>query len=192
MVDLDAARTGRRSNADSIRAVCSAVDAQVQLGGGIRDDDDVQAALDLGVKRVVIGSAALRDWAWFQRLCGRAELAGKVALGLDARQGRLASHGWRRRDKRTVAELAEQAAGLALGAIVYTDIERDGMLTGPDLATTAELIAKTQAPVIASGGISGLDDVARCKQIGCAGVIIGRAYYEGRIDLAAACALARA
>ena len=192
MVDLDAARTGRRSNAEAIREVCLAVRADVQLGGGIRDDDAVQAALDLGVSRVVIGSAALGDWSWFEGLCRRAELAGKVALALDARAGRLAAHGWTERTELTVRELAVQARHLPLGAIVYTDVQRDGMLTGPDLSTTAELIATTKKPVIASGGISSVEDVARCKEIGCAGVIIGRAYYEGRIDLAAACAVGAA
>lgn len=192
MVDLDAARTGRRSNAEAIREVCLAVRADVQLGGGIRDDDAVQAALDLGVSRVVIGSAALGDWSWFEGLCRRAELAGKVALALDARAGRLAVHGWTERAEQTVRELAVQARNLPLGAIVYTDVQRDGMLTGPDLSTTAELIATTKKPVIASGGISSVEDVARCKEIGCAGVIIGRAYYEGRIDLAAACAVGAA
>lgn len=192
MVDLDAARTGRRSNAEAIREVCLAVRADVQLGGGIRDDDAVQAALDLGVSRVVIGSAALGDWSWFEGLCRRAELAGKVALALDARAGRLAVHGWTERTELTVRELAGKARSLPLGAIVYTDVQRDGMLTGPDLSTTAELIATTKKPVIASGGISSVEDVARCKEIGCAGVIIGRAYYEGRIDLAAACAVGAA
>lgn len=192
MVDLDAARTGRRSNAEAIREVCLAVRADVQLGGGIRDDDAVQAALDLGVSRVVIGSAALGDWSWFEGLCRRAELAGKVALALDARAGRLAVHGWTKRADLTVRELAGKAQHLPLGAIVYTDVQRDGMLTGPDLSTTAELIATTKKPVIASGGISSVEDVARCKEIGCAGVIIGRAYYEGRIDLAAACAVGAA
>lgn len=185
-------RTGRRSNAEAIREVCLAVRADVQLGGGIRDDDAVQAALDLGVSRVVIGSAALGDWSWFEGLCRRAELAGKVALALDARAGRLAAHGWTERTELTVRELAVQARDLPLGAIVYTDVQRDGMLTGPDLSTTAELIATTKKPVIASGGISSVEDVARCKEIGCAGVIIGRAYYEGRIDLAAACAVGAA
>ena len=192
VVDLDAARSGERSNAEAIGKVCRAAGAKVELGGGIRDDEAVEAALELGVARVVIGSAALKDWDWFGRLCGREDLAGNVALALDARTGRLASHGWTRRSGLTVGELARKARDLPLGAIVYTDIERDGMLTGPDLETTAELIETSGKPVIASGGVSSLDDVARCKEIGCAGVIIGRAYYEGRIDLSAACRLGAA
>jgi phosphoribosylformimino-5-aminoimidazole carboxamide ribotide isomerase len=190
VVDLDAARTGRRTSARAIAAVCRTGGASVELGGGIRDDAAVRAAFDLGVARVVVGSAALADWAWFQRLARRESLAGKVALALDARAGRLAVHGWSRQADLTVLEVAARAAGLPRAAVSYTDIERDGMMVGPDLETTASLIAETHLPVIASGGISSLEDIARCKEIGCAGAIVGRAYYEGRIDLAAACELA--
>jgi phosphoribosylformimino-5-aminoimidazole carboxamide ribotide isomerase len=191
VVDLDAARSGHRGNAPAIHAVCRAVAAKVQLGGGIRSDPAVEEALALGAARVVIGSAAVKDWAWFERLAGRRELAGKVALGLDARGGRLAVHGWEEQSELTVAAAARRARDLPLAAIVHTGIERDGMMTGPDLETTAEIIRLAQLPVVASGGVRDLGDVARCQEIGCAGVIIGRAYYEGRIDLAAACALAR-
>jgi len=190
MIDLDAARTGERTNAEAIRSVCQGVAAAVQLGGGIRSDDGVAAALELGVSRAVVGSAALKDWPWFERLLGRREWTGKIALSLDARAGRLAVHGWMEPTSQTVAEVAQRAKDLPLSAIIYTDIERDGMFTGPDLDTTADLIAITAKPVIAAGGVSSLDDVARCKEIGCAGVIVGRAYYEGRIDLAEACKLA--
>jgi len=191
VVDLDAARTGRRANGPAIRDICGAASASVQLGGGIRDDEAVDSALELGVQRVIVGSAAIRDWEWFERLLGRAELAGKVALSLDARAGKLAASGWTEQTAQTVEEVGTRARELPLAAVVYTDIARDGILAGPDLDTTARLIATTGLPVIASGGISSLQDVARCKQIGCAGVIIGRAYYEGRIDLTEALALAR-
>ena len=191
MVDLDAARTGRRSNAEAVAAVCRSVPAAVELGGGIRDDEAVAAALTLGVARVIIGSAALKDWAWFESLVGRAEWAGKVALGLDARDGRLAVHGWTEEAGLTVAEVGGRARGLPLAAVIYTDIDRDGMLAGPDLARTGELMELCRLPVIASGGIRSLEDLARCRAAGCAGAIIGRAWYEGRVDLAAACTLGR-
>jgi len=193
VVDLDAARSGTRANADAVeRIVAAAGDAAaVELGGGIRDDDAVRAALDLGVARVVIGSAALKDRAWFQRLTAREDLAGKVALGLDARRGRLAVHGWADQTEVTVAEIAAWARSLPLAAIIYTDIDRDGMLSGPDLATTAELIDTTDLPVIASGGIRSIADIVECRKIGCAGAIVGRAWYEGHIDLPAACDLGR-
>ena len=191
VVDLDAARTGRRGNAEAISAVCRSAGVPVELGGGVRDDEAVSAAMALGVTRVIIGSAALKDWEWFEALAGRDELAGKVVLGLDARSRRLAAEGWTEQANLTVAELAGRARQLPLAAIIYTDIDRDGMLTGPDLDTTAEVIRISRKPVIAAGGVSSLADIAGCKEIGCAGAIIGRAWYEGRIDLAAACDLAR-
>ncbi len=139
----------------------------------------------------MIGSAALKDWAWFEALAGRPELAGKVVLGLDARDRRLAVHGWTEQTDLTVAEVARRARPLPLAAIVCTDIARDGMMTGPNVELAAEVMKLSGLPVIASGGLRDLSDVARCKQAGCAGVIIGRAWYEGRIDLAAALALGR-
>jgi phosphoribosylformimino-5-aminoimidazole carboxamide ribotide isomerase len=190
VVDLDAARSGRRTNAEAIAAICREAGAQVQLGGGIRDDASVEAAFALGVARVVIGSAALKDWAWMTSLASREGLAGKVALGLDARRGRLARHGWTEESDQTVAEVAARAKDLPLGAIVYTDIERDGMLTGPDIETTAKLIELTARPIIASGGVCAGEDIAACRRIGCAGVIVGRAYYEGKVDLTEACRIA--
>ena len=192
MVDLDAARTGRRTNAAAIAGVCEEVQASVELGGGIRDDAAAREALELGVARVIVGSAAVERWDWFAALAGRGDMAGKVVLGIDARSGQVAAHGWTEQADLTVSKLAARARDLPLAAIIYTDIERDGMLAGPDLETTAQLIADTELPVIASGGVACLDDVARCRDIGCAGVIIGRAYYEGRIDLADACEIAGA
>ena len=189
VVDLDAARTGQRTNADAVRAICQVGDAQVELGGGIRDDESLAAALELGVSRVIIGSAAVKDWAWFDRLARRGDLAGKVALSLDARQGRLAAHGWVDASELTLEVVADRLEGLPLAALIYTDIDRDGMLTGPDLKRTAWLVQRTRLPVIASGGMSSLEDVRRCMDIGCAGAILGRALYEGRVSLSDACAL---
>ncbi|KKK63547.1 hypothetical protein LCGC14_2993190 [marine sediment metagenome] len=189
VVDLDAALSGERTNAEAIRGVCRAVDAAVELGGGIRDDAAVVSALELGVRRVIIGSAALKDWAWFERLAQQDGLAGKVVLGLDARGEIPAVHGWTEQTELTVAEVARRAGSLPLAAIVYTDIDRDGMLTGPNLEMTVQVAEISQLPVIASGGVSGIEDVVRCMQAGCAGVIVGRAWYEGRIDLAQACRL---
>lgn len=190
MVDLDAARTGRRANASSVRAVLRAVNAKVQLGGGARDEAAIDEMLADGVARVVVGSAALRDWKWFERLLRRDDLAGRIALGLDARGGRLAVHGWTEQVDATADQIAARVVGWPLGAIVYTDIARDGMLTGVNVEATAGLIAATDVPVIASGGLASLDDLHACKRIGCAGAIIGKAWYEGRIDLAEACKLA--
>jgi phosphoribosylformimino-5-aminoimidazole carboxamide ribotide isomerase len=186
VVDLDAARTGTLTNLPAVGEIVQASGLKVEFGGGLRDDAAVEAALAAGVQRVVIGSAALKDWAWFERLAHRADLAGRVALGLDAKAGRLAVHGWTEQVELTALELAARVRGWPLGAIVYTDIARDGMLTGPNFAATAELIAATDIGVIASGGVSRVADIAECRRIGCLGAIIGRAYYEGRIDLAEA------
>jgi len=188
VVDLDAARSGKRANQAAIAAIRQAVTVtvKVELGGGIRDDASVAAALGQGIDRVVVGSAAMKDWAWFARLVARAGMAGRIALGLDARGGRVAAQGWTEQLDLTAVELARRVAGWPLGAIIYTDIARDGVGTGVNLDATAELIAATDVGVIASGGVRGLDDLRACRRIGCAGAIVGRAYYEGRLDLAAA------
>jgi len=183
MVDLDAARTGTPSNLASVRAVRKAVDVKVELGGGARDDATIEAMLAMGVDRVVVGSAAMRDWTWFERLAGRAELAGKIALGLDARGDHIAVEGWTEQVDASPVEIARRVRGWPIGAIVYTDIARDGMLSGVNFDATSELIDATDVPIIASGGVGCIEDIARCRQIGCGGVIVGRAYYEGKINL---------
>lgn len=190
MVDLDAARTGTCVNIEAVRAVVHAVDVKVELGGGARNTATVEKMLESGVARVVVGSAAMKDWPWFEALAARQDLAGKLALGLDARNGMLAAHGWTEQLDTSAAELASRTRGWALGAIVYTDIARDGMLTGVNIEATGEIIRATDVPVIASGGVGSLDDISQCADIGCAGAIIGRAWYEGRIDLKQACGLA--
>jgi len=190
VVDLDAARTGRLTNTDALLAIRSVADTRVELGGGARSEEAIDAMLTAGADRIVVGSAALQDWQWFERLVYRADLAGRLALGLDARGGRLAVKGWTQQLDTQAIEIARRTAGWPLGAIVYTDIDRDGMLAGPNLPATAEIIAATDVAVIASGGVASVQDVARCRDIGCAGVIIGKAYYEGRIDLRQACLLA--
>ena len=192
VVDLDAALSGTPANTAAFRAIRQAVGTGVslELGGGARTEDAVRAMLEQGADRVVVGSAALKDWAWFERLVRSPGLEGKVALGLDARDGQLAVHGWTQQSRLSAVDVATRARKLPLGAIVYTDIARDGMLTGVNVPATAEVIAASGQPVIASGGVSSLQDLAECRRIGCAGAIIGKAYYEGRIDLRQAIATA--
>jgi phosphoribosylformimino-5-aminoimidazole carboxamide ribotide isomerase len=191
VVDLDAAREGHPCNTAAVESIRRSVKLRIELGGGARSGAAIDRMLAMGVDRVVVGSAAMKDWAWFERLLGRDDLAGKLALGLDARDGRLAVHGWTEQVDATAEEVARRVSGGPLGAIVYTDSARDGMLSGVNTEATARVVASTDVPVIASGGVGSLDDVRRCREIGCEGVIVGRAWYEGRVDLAGAIETAR-
>ncbi|MBI5725683.1 MAG: 1-(5-phosphoribosyl)-5-[(5-phosphoribosylamino)methylideneamino]imidazole-4-carboxamide isomerase [Planctomycetes bacterium] len=186
VVDLDAARTGKPANTDAVKKIIAAADIKVQLGGGARSDEAVEAMLAAGVRRVVVGSAAITDWKWFEKLAARPELAGRLALGLDARDGKLAVKGWTQKVDLTAHELACRVRGWPLGAIIYTDISRDGMLGGINVRATARLVGATDVPIIASGGASSMADLEACRKAGCAGAIVGKALYEGKIDLAEA------
>lgn len=189
IVDLDAARSGRPTNTEAIAAIRDAVDIRLELGGGMRDELTLRSALDAGIDRVIVGSAALRDLHWFEQLVSADDLSGRVVLGLDAREGMLAADGWTTQTECTALEVAHRASDWPLAGIVYTDIARDGMLSGVNIAATAELINVTNVPVIASGGVASLDHLLACKDIGCWGAIVGKAWYEGLIDLARACKL---
>lgn len=194
VVDLDAARSGSLANTGAVADICSLAaqaGANVQCGGGVRNIETIELLRSLGVRRLVIGSAAMKDWPWFQGLLEGDDFPNDMfALGLDARDGCVAAEGWTEQLSTRAADLAKRVAGSGLGAIVYTDIARDGMLSGINLGATGELVRATDVPIIASGGVASIDDVAGCKDIGCAAVIIGRAWYEGRIDLAAAVEMA--
>jgi len=193
VVDLDGARTGHPGNAEAVRKLCehTAGRAAIQCGGGIRSRSAIETLLAQGARRVVVGSAALKHPEWFAALLDEGGVEGRrLALGLDARGGRLAAEGWTEQLAQTPLAWAQCVRGTGLGAIIYTDIARDGMLTGVNVAATAAIVAATDVPVIAAGGVASLDDVAACRRAGCAGVIVGRAYYDGRIDLGAACRLA--
>jgi len=186
VVDLDGAKEGRPVNLETIRKIAANVGAQIEVGGGIRDEHTVRTLLDVGVRRVVIGTQALKDWAWFAALVHRPGHEGRIALGLDARNGKLAVDGWTRQTDRSALEVARQVADWPLGAIIYTDIARDGMLAGPNLPAMEEMAHAGAVPVIASGGVTSLDDVRRLAELPIAGIIIGRALYEGRLDVAEA------
>jgi phosphoribosylformimino-5-aminoimidazole carboxamide ribotide isomerase len=185
VVDLDAARSGERGNEASIRAVVAAADtAPVQLGGGIRDPDGVKSAMALGVDRVVIGTAALRDPELVRDAAKRHP--GRIVVGIDARDGRVAVEGWLETSETTALDMARRFEDAGVAAIVHTDIARDGMLSGPNLEATAQLAESVSIPVIVSGGVASLDDVKRAAALaprGVAGVITGRALYTGDLDL---------
>jgi len=187
LVDLDGAKAGHPVNGESVRKIVEAVAVPCQLGGGIRTDGDIHSVLGWGVQRVVIGTRALQDPAWVREMAFA--YPRQIVLGLDARDGKVATHGWLTATEETVLDLARQFASWPLAAIVFTDIARDGMLAGPNVEALAELAAAVPIPVIASGGVTTLDDVRRLLCHRLAGCIIGRALYEGQLDLTAVLAL---
>jgi phosphoribosylformimino-5-aminoimidazole carboxamide ribotide isomerase len=182
VVDLDGAKAGQPINGASVRRIVEAAGAPCQLGGGLRSEEHIGEALAWGVRRVVLGTRALQQPEWVEAMCRR--FPGQVVLGIDAKQGRVATHGWGAVSDCTALELAGRCAGWPLAALVYTDISRDGMLEGPNFEATAELARAVPLPIIASGGVTSLDDVRRLAGLGVAGCIVGRALYEGRLDLA--------
>lgn len=181
LVDLDGAKEGRPVNVEAVRAILGRVGIPCQLGGGVRDDATADAWLEAGVGRVVVGTQALRDPDWFRRLVGRHP--GRIVLGLDARDGKVATAGWLDVSEVEAVDLARRLDDLPLAAVVYTDIARDGMLGGPNVEATAALASRLKTPVIASGGVGSLDDLDRLAATPVAGCIVGRALYEGRFRL---------
>jgi phosphoribosylformimino-5-aminoimidazole carboxamide ribotide isomerase len=192
VVDLDGARSGRPENAAAIAAILAAAGrVPVQVGGGMRSLADVEARLALGVDRVVLGTAALREPELVREAARRHP--GRIAVGVDAREGKVAVQGWLEASDVSAADLARRFEDAGVAAIVYTDIARDGMLAGPNLAQTAALAAAVGIPVIASGGVASEDDVRRSCALaarGVAGLIVGRALYTGAVDLARALEIA--
>ena len=162
----------------------------MQVGGGVRDDAAVDALLEAGASRVVIGTRALEDWPWFEQLVKAPHHAGRIVLGLDAREGHLAVEGWSTQTRHSALEVAERVSDWPLAAIVYTDISRDGMLLGPNLDAIRALVEVSNVPVIASGGVTDRDDVVRLAALELEGIIIGRALYAGTINLPDALAAA--
>lgn len=188
LVDLDGAKAGAPVNVDSVRAIIRAVTVPCQLGGGVRDERTIAAWLDAGLERVIVGTQALRDPEWFRSMAET--FPGRLVLGLDARDGRVATDGWLETSNVTAPLLAKQFDDLPLAAIIYTDIACDGMLKGPNLEATDALCRHVKTPVIASGGVGGLADIESLATLPVAGCIVGRALYEGKFSLADAVARA--
>ena len=193
MVDLDAAKSGTATNHESIAAVCAAVDVPVQVGGGVRTVEAAAALADLGVARVVIGTAAVEN----PDLVAQVAAHQAVAVGLDARNGMIATHGWTETTDVTVGDAAARFADVGVAAIIATDIARDGTMEGPDAGGLADLLGQSGVPIIASGGVGSLEDVVRLAAISVQspsgdrrleGVIAGRAIYEGAFSVADAVA----
>ena len=182
LVDLNGAFAGRPVNADAVEAILASVDVPVQLGGGIRDMATIEAWLDKGVARVILGTVAVEDPALVTQ-AARAH-PGRIAVGLDARGGKVATRGWAEKTELLVSDLAKQFEDAGIAALIYTDIERDGAMGGPNVAATAALARSVAVPVIASGGVSSLDDLVALRDTGVvAGAISGRALYDGALDL---------
>jgi phosphoribosylformimino-5-aminoimidazole carboxamide ribotide isomerase len=188
LVDLNGAFAGKPVNAQVIRRIADAFpDLPLQVGGGIRDETTVDVYLNAGVRFVIIGTQAVKEPHFVSDLC--LEYPGHVMVGLDARAGRIAVEGWSKLSRHNAIELARIFERDGVEAIIYTDIDRDGMMQGVNVEATVELARSISIPVIASGGISSLDDLrslCAVQQEGITGAIIGRALYEGSIDLAAA------
>ena len=188
LVDLDGAFAGQPVNAGVVRAITSAWPRlPVQVGGGIRNLETVEAYLDAGVQFVIIGTRAVQDPDWVAELCGA--YPGRVIVGLDARDGKVAVDGWSRQSDQEPAALAKRLERAGVAAIVYTDIGRDGMMQGVNVQATTALARLLSVPVIASGGVSSLDDIRALlavRDAGIGGAILGRALYEQRLDLAEA------
>jgi phosphoribosylformimino-5-aminoimidazole carboxamide ribotide isomerase len=191
VVDLNGAFAGKPVNADAVRAILANTKCPVQLGGGIRDIAGIAAWLEAGVTRVILGSAAAKNPPLVIEACRT--FPGRIAVGIDARDGFVATEGWAEISTIAAADLGLRFEDAGVSAIIYTDIGRDGMLTGLNLEQTVELAARLTTPVIASGGVGSLDDLVALKVAAqgtrIEGAIVGRALYDGRVDSAAALAL---
>ena len=182
LVDLDGAKEGRPVNGNCIRSIVQASGSvPCQLGGGMRTEAHIKEALSWGLARVIIGTKALQSPAWLMQRCQ--QFPGRIVLGIDAKGGKVATRGWLDVSEIGALDLARQCAGPLLSAIIYTDISRDGMMQGSNVAAMAEMAAAVPLPVIASGGVTTLDDIKRLREARLAGCIIGRALYEGQLNL---------
>jgi phosphoribosylformimino-5-aminoimidazole carboxamide ribotide isomerase len=191
VVDLDGSFAGRAENRAAVEAILEAFPGHVQLGGGIRTREAVEGWFDLGVARVVMGTAALKDPQFVKDMA--AEFPGGIVVAVDARDGMVATEGWAEVSDVAVADLARRFEDAGVASLLFTDIGRDGLLKGCNIEATVDLARSVDLPVIASGGVKGLDDIRMLSLYaadGIEGVITGRALFEGRLDLAAAIAMA--
>jgi len=181
IVDLDGAKLGKPVNTNAISAIAALGLFKIEVGGGLRDEASIQQLLDIGVERAIIGTKAVSDFKWFNEMAKK--FSGKIVLGLDARGSTVATHGWTQDSPHNLLEFAAEAAKLPLAAIIYTDITKDGMMTGPNIERTKGLIQTIDIPIIASGGVRELSDIKKLAELGAEAVIIGRSLYEGTLKL---------
>jgi len=181
VVDLDGAVNGKLCNTKTVEEIIKSINIPVQLGGGIRDMDTIEALLDIGVEKVILGTAALKSPDLARQAVGR--YPGNIVIGIDARDGYVAVEGWQKTSSVKALNLAKKMESLGVKTVVFTDIWRDGMLQGPNFSGIAEIIENTSLEVIASGGISRMEHLLKLKKMGASGAIVGKALYTGDISL---------
>jgi len=181
VVDLDGAKLGRPVNTETISAIAALGILNIEVGGGLRDEASIKQLLDIGVNRVIIGTKAVQDFEWYSEMAKK--FTGKIVLGLDAKGSKVATHGWTQASSLTILEFAAEAAKLPLAAIIYTDIAKDGMMSGPNFERTKALVEAVEVPVVASGGVNTVEDIKKLVQFDPEAAIIGRSLYEGTLKL---------
>ncbi|MBN2182245.1 MAG: 1-(5-phosphoribosyl)-5-[(5-phosphoribosylamino)methylideneamino]imidazole-4-carboxamide isomerase [Sedimentisphaerales bacterium] len=190
IVDLEGAKAGKPVNTEAIAAIAQLGQLKIEVGGGLRDELSLQQLFDIGIERAIIGTKAVTDFEWFGRMAEK--FSGKIVLGLDARGSKISTEGWLEDSSEPLLDFARRAAQLPLAAIIYTDITKDGMMTGPNIERTKALVEAVDIPVVASGGVTTIADIKNVAQIGAAAAIVGRSLYEGTINLADAIKAAKA
>jgi len=184
VVDLDGASSGYPVNSFMVAVLACESGLKVEVGGGIREESDIMELLNMGAERIIIGTKAVSDFDWFDSMAHK--FPQKLALGLDARGPKVATHGWTQETHHDLITFAMKAANLPIAAIIYTDITKDGMMAGPNIERTDALAQSVDVPVIASGGVTTVNDIINLAKTKVAGAILGRALYEGKLDLAEA------
>ncbi|MCC7192967.1 MAG: 1-(5-phosphoribosyl)-5-[(5-phosphoribosylamino)methylideneamino]imidazole-4-carboxamide isomerase [Phycisphaeraceae bacterium] len=179
VVDLDGARIGRVAHVEVITAICQATKLKIEVGGGVRSEAAIDALLSVGVTRVSLGTAALQNWKWFEKLVTNSSYQNRIVLDLGANKGKLTVSGWEKQLDTTALEIAQRVTDWPLAAIVYTDIATDGTMKGPNLEATAQIAGATKVPIVSSGGVGTLDHLRQLRRLPLQGVIVGRALYEG-------------
>lgn len=184
IIDLDGAKIGKLVNIDAISAIIALGKLKIEVGGGIRNESSIEQLLDMGVERVIVGTKAVNDFKWLARISEKFNQ--KIVVSIDARGSRIATEGWIIEHSQGLIDFAKQVAQLPLAAIIYTDITKDGMLEGPNLERTKDLVETVDLPIIAAGGVTKIKDVKKLMECGVEAAIIGRALYEGTINLSEA------
>jgi phosphoribosylformimino-5-aminoimidazole carboxamide ribotide isomerase len=190
IVDLDGAKEGRPQQYELIGQIARASGLRVEVGGGVRSTDDIRRLIASGVERVVVGTKAIEDWAWFESIASQPEFDHRLILALDAKDGIVATRGWTQASGRQAVDIAREVNGWPLGAILYTDVDCDGMLTGPNIEQTQRLAQAGSVPVIASGGVGNISHIRGLLDIGAWGAVVGRSLYEGALNLTEAISVA--